>query len=91
MPKSSRVLVTGGAGFIGRRVVAALLAQGHQVSVVDLRTFPSDDVRSVVGDLTDPGTVSKAVQHDTEVIIHLAALTSVVKSVEDPVSTASSV
>jgi UDP-glucose 4-epimerase len=87
MPKSSRVLVTGGAGFIGRRVVAALLAQGHQVSVVDLRTFPSDDVRSVVGDLTDPGTVSKAVQHDTEVIIHLAALTSVVKSVEDPVST----
>jgi UDP-glucose 4-epimerase len=87
MPKSSRVLVTGGAGFIGRRVVAALLGQGHEVTVVDLRAFPSDDVHSVVGDLTEAGTVGRAVQPDTEVIIHLAAVTSVLKSVEDPVST----
>jgi UDP-glucose 4-epimerase len=87
MPNSSRVLVTGGAGFIGRRVVAALLEQGHDVSVVDLRAFPSEDVRSVVGDLTDPATAAKAVRPDTEVIIHLAALTSVVKSVDDPVGT----
>jgi UDP-glucose 4-epimerase len=87
MPNSSRVLVTGGAGFIGRRVVAALLEQGHDVSVVDLRAYPSDDVQSIVGDLTDPETVTKAIRADTEVIIHLAALTSVVKSVDDPVGT----
>jgi UDP-glucose 4-epimerase len=89
MPNRSRVLVTGGAGFIGRRVVAALLAEGHEVTIADLRTFPGDTdaVRSVIGDLCDPATVSRAVQPDTDVIIHLAALTSVVKSVDDPVNT----
>ena len=87
MPNSSRVLVTGGAGFIGRRVVTALLTQGHEVSVVDLRAHPDTAVRSVVGDITDPAIVERAVRPDTEVIIHLAALTSVVKSVEDPVGT----
>jgi UDP-glucose 4-epimerase len=87
MPNSSRVLVTGGAGFIGRRVVAALLEQGHEVTTVDLRAFPSDDVRSVIGDLTEAGTANKAIQAGTDVVIHLAALTSVVKSVEDPVGT----
>src|ERR1700734_1122092 len=87
MPNSSRVLVTGGAGFIGRRVVTALLTQGHEVSVVDLRAHPDSAVRSVVGDITDPAIIERAVRPDTEVIIHLAALTSVVKSVDDPVGT----
>ncbi len=83
----SRVLVTGGAGFIGRRVVGALLADGHEVTVVDLRAFPDPDVRSVTGDLCDAGVVERAVRPGTEVIIHLAAITSVLASVNDPVST----
>src|ERR1700677_1534652 len=89
MPNRSRVLVTGGAGFIGRRVVAALLAEGHEVTIADLRAFPgdADAVHSVIGDLCDPETVRRAVQPGMDVIIHLAALTSVLKSVEDPVST----
>jgi UDP-glucose 4-epimerase len=89
MANRSRVLVTGGAGFIGRRVVAALLAEGHEVTVADLRAFPGDPhaVRSSIGDLCDPEAVRRAVQPGTDVIIHLAALTSVVKSVEDPVNT----
>src|ERR1035441_1340451 len=87
MVKRSRVLVTGGAGFIGRRVVRALLAQGHEVTVADLRVFPDSAVRSVVGDLCDPDGPARAVSPGTDVIIHLAAVTSVLASVADPVST----
>jgi UDP-glucose 4-epimerase len=87
MANPSRVLVTGGAGFIGRRVVRALLAEGHDVTVADLRAFPDTEVRSVVGDLCDPGGPARAVRPGTDAIIHLAAVTSVLSSVQDPVST----
>jgi UDP-glucose 4-epimerase len=83
----SRVLVTGGAGFIGRRVVRALLAAGHDVTSADRHAFPDDRVRSVVGDLCEPGTVAAAVSPGLDVIIHLAAVTSVVLSVDDPAGT----
>src|ERR1700745_3411807 len=84
---NSRVLVTGGAGFIGRRVVRALLAEGHEVTVADLRAFPDTAFRSVIGDLCDPDGPGRAVLPGTDVIIHLAAITSVLASVQDPVST----
>ena len=58
----SRVLVTGGAGFIGRRVVAALLAEGVEVTVADLKTYTGDDsVRVVTGDLVEPSVADQAV------------------------------
>jgi len=87
MANGSRVLVTGGAGFIGRRVVRALLAEGHEVTVADLRAFPDPDVRSVVGDLCDPDGPARAVRPGTDAVIHLAAFTYVVASIADPVST----
>jgi UDP-glucose 4-epimerase len=81
------VVVTGGAGFIGRRLVHALLESGADVTVADLRPFPDDTVHSVVGDLCDPSVAARAVPPGTDVIFHLAAVTSVLRSIEDPVRT----
>jgi UDP-glucose 4-epimerase len=81
-----RVLVTGGSGFIGRRVVRALLDDGADVTVADKRPFPGE-VRTVLGDLCDPSVVAEAVHPGTDVIIHLAAITRVLQSIEDPAGT----
>jgi len=68
-------------------VVRALLAAGHDVTSADRHAFRHDRVRSVVGDLCEPATVAAAVTPGLDAIIHLAAVTSVVLSVDDPVGT----
>jgi UDP-glucose 4-epimerase len=83
----SRVLVTGGAGFIGRRLVRALVAAGHEVTVVDLRPYPGGGAGMVAGDIRDESVLARAVRPGTDTIIHLAAITSVVNSIDDPVGT----
>ena len=84
---TSRLLVTGAAGFIGRRLVRALLELGHEVISADRHACPDQRVRSVVGDLRDPAVIAQAVRPGTDVIVHLAAVTSVLRSVQDPVGT----
>jgi UDP-glucose 4-epimerase len=76
-----RFLVTGGAGFIGRHVVAELHERGHQAVVVDKRDLPGVDV---LGDLREAAVREAAVEPALDGVIHLAAETSVLGSMERP-------
>jgi len=89
-----RYLVTGGAGFIGSNTVDELVRRGHSVVVLDDLSAGKEEnlteVRSkitfVKGSVTDLETVQKAM-HQAEYVIHLAARTSVPRSVKDPLET----
>ncbi|MFZ0119781.1 MAG: NAD-dependent epimerase/dehydratase family protein [Pseudonocardiaceae bacterium] len=84
---TGRVVITGGAGFVGRAVVAAFVGRGNPVTVVDRNAHPDPAVRSVVGDLTDPRLIADALDGaDVAGVVHLAAITSVLRSVEHPVA-----
>ncbi|MBM4391913.1 MAG: NAD-dependent epimerase/dehydratase family protein [Deltaproteobacteria bacterium] len=85
------VLVTGGAGFIGRRFCAALLARGNRVRVIDnfddaydpaLKHVP-DGVELIRGDCCDPAAVRRALD-GIDVVAHLAARAGVRESIADP-------
>ena len=89
--KDARVCVTGGAGFIGSHLCAALVELGAEVSVIDdLSSGSMDNLEGIAGrirfigaSMLDPAALAQAVQ-DTELIFHEAALTSVPASVERP-------
>ncbi len=85
------VLVTGGAGFIGQHVCAALLARGDQVRAMDnfdegydpaLKKVPTG-VELVRADVCDPKSVRRAL-HTIDGVIHLAGRGGVRQSVADP-------
>jgi UDP-glucose 4-epimerase len=90
----SRVLVTGGAGFIGSHLARRLLDVGHAVRVVDnLATGfrhnleeVLDRIEFIQGDICDPDVCTDAV-NGVETVFHLAALPSVPRSMADPVGT----
>jgi UDP-N-acetylglucosamine/UDP-N-acetyl-alpha-D-glucosaminouronate 4-epimerase len=88
-----KVLVTGGAGFIGSNLVRALLARGDDVRVLDNFSTGSrrnlagleHDVEVVEGELRSYERVHNAVR-GTEIVFHLGALGSVPRSVQDPLT-----
>jgi UDP-glucose 4-epimerase len=89
-----RTLVTGGAGFIGSHLVEASLARGHEVRVLDnfstgrrenLAAFLKN-IELFEGDLCDQDLVREAMR-GVDFVLHQAALPSVQRSLEDPVST----
>jgi UDP-glucose 4-epimerase len=82
--RPKRVLVTGGSGFIGRNVVAALTAGGCEVRVVDLNPHPDPDVDTLVGDICDHDVLVEALAPGVDAVVHLAAVTSVLRSVDHP-------
>jgi UDP-glucose 4-epimerase len=78
-----RVLVTGGAGFIGSYVTAELISQGHQVLRFDHLTHGPHDQDVIVGDIRDATTVTEAVAH-ADAVIHLAAVLGTQETIDNP-------
>src|ERR1700741_5076194 len=89
-----RYVVTGGAGFIGSNTVDELGRRGHSVVVLDDLSSGREEnlaevrnkITLIKGSITDIEVVRKAM-HEAEYVIHLAARTSVPKSVKDPIET----
>ncbi|MEW9123289.1 MAG: NAD-dependent epimerase/dehydratase family protein [Thermotaleaceae bacterium] len=93
-----RVLVTGGAGFIGRWVVKKLLEDGHEVWILDnlangreanIEEFISKKNLKdfVYGDITDRVVLNELFQNKFEICYHLAASINVQDSLDDPETT----
>ncbi len=86
-----KVLVTGGAGFIGSNIADAFLSAGHEVRILDdLSTGFIENVPAraelIEGEVSDGQAVTKAVD-GIELVFHLAAHRAVLRSVEDPLAT----
>ena len=93
--KIGKVLVTGGAGFVGSNLVDALLREGAGVTVLDnLSTGRLENLEGVErqiefkqGDIRDIETV-KSLCYGCDIVFHQAAVVSVPKTVEDPLTSA---
>jgi CDP-paratose 2-epimerase len=94
---SRRVVVTGGAGFLGSNIVDALAARGEDVLVLDSLARPRvgenlawltsrhpQRVQALIGDIRDAGKLNEALR-GAKAVIHLAAQVAVTTSVADPV------
>ncbi len=93
--ENSRILVTGGAGFIGSNLTEVLLAQNNEVVVLDnfmtgkrenLRSFESHPNFTLIeGDIRDLAICRKALD-GIDYVLHEAALGSVPRSIQDPMT-----
>ena len=91
-----RAFITGGAGFIGSHLCDALLAQGHQVSILDNMSTGSisnishieDRIEIHNGDIRDGALVEKAMD-DADLVLHMAAALGVNTILENPIESVS--
>ena len=93
-----KILLTGGTGYIGSHVAAALISTGHQVvcfdnlansdaAVIDrLEAITGTAIPLIVGDIRDGDTLRRALtEHGIEAVIHFAGLKAVGESVAEPI------
>ena len=89
-----RILVTGGAGFIGSHIADVFLAAGHRVAVVD--ALVAGETRTPRGavlyqeDIRGPACADVFERERPEVVVHQAAQVNLRRSIEDPVTDAES-
>ena len=93
MPIADRILVTGGAGFIGSHLIDKVLPEGYEVVILDnLSTGKLSNIRQhlenknmkfIRGDITDPSIVKKSLV-GCNAVVHLASSTDVIQSFENP-------
>jgi len=86
-----KVLITGGAGFIGTSLTLGLLNSGHEVKILDdlstgLKQNISKDAEFINGSILESSQINKAIE-DCEVVVHLGARGSVPRSIKDPIAT----
>lgn len=94
MSFTSKVLVTGGAGFIGSNLAVELIRQGAKVTIIDnlITGFQENlneikgDFDFIEGDINDDSKIRKVLE-GTEIVFHQAALPSVPRSVDNPLET----
>jgi UDP-glucuronate 4-epimerase len=98
--RGMRIVVTGGAGFIGSHTVQRLVAAGHDVLALDsfdsylysselkrltaTELAPLRNLRIVEGDICDTDTIASVITEDVDVVCHLAALAGVRPSLAEP-------
>lgn len=76
-----KIIVTGGAGFLGKHLCRALAKEGHQLKVVDLK--PNPEFETVQADVRDLALMKQVIT-DADAVFHLAALIEAGESVKQP-------
>ena len=92
----ARLLLTGGAGFIGSHTALVLLEAGHELVVLDnfsnsspealsrIKALAGKSFQLVAGDIRDPNTLLRAFANPIDAVVHFVGLKAVGESVEKP-------
>ena len=81
MSDHKRILITGGAGFLGKHLCRALSREGHQIKIVDLKENP--EYPTVIADVRDTRRMLEEIR-DVDLVFHLASLIEAGESVKFP-------